>query len=413
MNASLVNTLNPKVLAAHLKKAKTSLSQMIASTVKKQLGLNNKLKRKNILEDSEKYKVLQFGSEELFPSSEPFNSLDDISTPSLSNLVNVTWAVPNPYVFEVANAKLIGPLAIGFSKDGNLISVTILPESYHQRFFEKYLSTRILLSKSLPSINSSQVEHICSLVNCWGRNYFHWTLENLTKLEGLEYYQEKTSSKPILLLESNPPNWQLESLKLLGYQPEEFMYWNTSTLKVKRLVVPSFRRKDPHMISPSACRWVRQRILSNLPDEGEQLSLSPRVYISRSTATGRRVINEADVLEALTPFGFVAYNLENLSFSDQVRLFSQAKIVIAPHGAGLANIMFSQNLVLLELFGPWLVPCYFSLAKGLGFQYGGLKCDSPSLAPRGAQYSDIVVDLAKLRVLAAKMQDISMARVHA
>jgi len=49
----------------------------------------------------------------------------------------------------------------------------------------------------------------------------------------------------------------------------------------------------------------------------------------------RRIINEHEVIEALATFGFVAYALEEMSFSEQVRLFSQAEMVVAPHGAGL------------------------------------------------------------------------------
>lgn len=56
----------------------------------------------------------------------------------------------------------------------------------------------------------------------------------------------------------------------------------------------------------------------------------------------------------MSPLGFVAYTLEDMSFSDQVRLLSQAEMVVAAHGAGLTNIIFSQNLIVIELFGPWV-----------------------------------------------------------
>jgi capsular polysaccharide biosynthesis protein len=75
-----------------------------------------------------------------------------------------------------------------------------------------------------------------------------------------------------------------------------------------------------------ACRWLRQRMLSNISaPSSEKLAFSAKIFISRRKAVGRRIINENDVIEALAPFGFVTYVLEEMSFLDQVKLFSQAK----------------------------------------------------------------------------------------
>jgi len=45
--------------------------------------------------------------------------------------------------------------------------------------------------------------------------------------------------------------------------------------------------------------------------------------------------------------------------SDQVRLFSQAEIVVAPHGAGLTNILFAENLIVIELLVHMLFQAFF------------------------------------------------------
>jgi hypothetical protein len=146
-------------------------------------------------------------------------------------------------------------------------------------------------------------------------------------------------------------------------------------------------------------------MLSNLPDVGSnKLSFSSRVYISRPKTAGRCVINEDEVLAALKPFGFVAYTPENMSFVDEVRLFSQAEIVVAAHGSGLANIIFAQNLIVIELFGSTGVPCFLTLAKALGFHYG---CLTSGLNSRNnhsfEQRNNIMMNTAKLRNLVADM----------
>lgn len=66
-----------------------------------------------------------------------------------------------------------------------------------------------------------------------------------------------------------------------------------------------------------------------------------RIYISRAAAKVRRVINEAEVTAALTRHGFLCIRLEEMPLVDQIQLFQQAEIIVAPHGAGLANMVFS------------------------------------------------------------------------
>ena len=42
--------------------------------------------------------------------------------------------------------------------------------------------------------------------------------------------------------------------------------------------------------------------------------------------------------------------LEDLTFSDQMQLFRNSGIIIATHGAGLTNLIFSENPLISEFF---------------------------------------------------------------
>lgn len=411
MMSFVVKILRKKILVGRLR----AITRMIRYPLRHQIfslatrKLNLKIvQREELCSNKEKYNCLQFGFEECILVSKPSNVLDEL--PKLITSKIGTFTEKKPFVSEIVNAELLGPTAVGFDQDGNLISETVTPLKINNG-----LPIRTLILKNLPSFGTPQIDEACSLVNWAGRNYWHWMVDCLTRIEGLEYYREKTGTKPILIIESNPSPWQVESLRLLGYEPEDCMHWNMSRLKVKRLVVPSFRRGEERLVSPSACRWLRQRILSNLPDNGtENLSFSSRIYVSRSKTAGRQVINENDVMAALTPFGFVTYKLENMSFSDQVKLFSQAEIVVAPHGAGLTNIIFAQNLSVIEIFGSFGISAYFRLAKTLGFHYGCLISDSnsermanPDSNQYGEKFKGMTVDIAKLQDLVAEMLSIS------
>jgi hypothetical protein len=70
--------------------------------------------------------------------------------------------------------------------------------------------------------------------------------------------------------------------------------------------------------------------------------LSRKVFISRSQSARRRFVNEESLYERLKKEGFERYCLDHLSVDDQIQLFSNAEIIIGPHGAGLANLIFCK-----------------------------------------------------------------------
>jgi hypothetical protein len=95
-----------------------------------------------------------------------------------------------------------------------------------------------------------------------------------------------------------------------------------------------------------------------------------RILISRAGAANRRILNEADLLQALSPLGFERYRLEALPIEEQIALFQDAECVVAPHGAGLANLVFAPETAVVELFGSrFVVPHYYLLSKALGHRY--------------------------------------------
>jgi hypothetical protein len=374
--------------------------------------------RDDLLSNNGKYYVRQFGSMEIVTVTKPY-TLDENQKEIKKIVYPFKITLDKPFVCEIPDAELVGPTAIGFDRDGGIVSDTSTALFSKVGDLKKYVSIRTLATKNLSISNAIQLDVACSLVHSWSKIYFHWIADCLTRLEGLEDYQEQTGIKPTLIIDSNLTSWQSDSLKLLGYKPGDYFHWNKSKVQVKKLLVPSFRRHwgdynktyktyGP-VVSPMACRWIRQRVLSNLSDaESEKLSFSPKIFISRRKALTRRIINENEVIEVLATFGFIAYTLEEMSFSEQVRLFSQAETVVAPHGSGLTNIIFSQNLTVIELFGSFVagpsLTLFANLSRGLGFRYGCLRGQSPPKDFRQL-HADIIVNIAELRNLVAKMQE--------
>jgi Glycosyltransferase 61 len=78
-----------------------------------------------------------------------------------------------------------------------------------------------------------------------------------------------------------------------------------------------------------------------------------RVYVSRADAEQRRVVNEDRISAALAARGFATVQLSQLSIAQQVGLFREAEVIVAPHGMGLVHLAMANRLKgVVELFSP-------------------------------------------------------------
>tara|TARA_B100000579_G_C22758694_1_gene817830 strand:+ start:16 stop:915 length:900 start_codon:yes stop_codon:yes gene_type:complete len=68
-----------------------------------------------------------------------------------------------------------------------------------------------------------------------------------------------------------------------------------------------------------------------------------KIYISRKLARKRHLTNENDFLELLEKNDFHKVYLEQMSICDQINLFQSASHIIAAHGAGLTNVIFTPS----------------------------------------------------------------------
>ena len=120
------------------------------------------------------------------------------------------------------------------------------------------------------------------------------------------------------------------------------------------------------------------------------------VYVSRNMASRRYIQNEQEVIESLRTLGFEIFELETLTFREQVILFSQTKFFISQHGAALTNLLFMKEdtfVLELKIEGDFQNLCYFSLASAMNVNYLYQFCMGDG---RGVQDADIVVDIGKL-----------------
>lgn len=363
--------------------------------------------RNDLITASKKYSLQEFSSEEIVDFGQ-FYTLKPIPERIAQKIYPMKEKIVKPFVCVINNAELIGN-PVAFDLEKNLILETTLPRfNSIEAHIAKNISLKTIIAAQFGQKNQQPaIETACILTNPWSGNFWHWTVDTLTQLEGIEYYQKNTGIKPKLIVSANLRSWQKDSLKLLGYEESDLIIWQDFRCTVKQLIVPSFRRSYDEIhgeISVNACQWLRAKMLNNLDKIKSDRVFSSRIFISRSKALGRRITNENEVIQALKPNGFSVYILEEMSYLEQVQLFAQAKVIIAPHGAGLTNLIFADNPIILELFGAYVGREFANLARGMGFKYGCLGCPSPRGEMRQKD-GDMVVNVAELIELLKKMEE--------
>lgn len=225
--------------------------------------------------------------------------------------------------------------------------------------------------------------------------YYHWVLEYLPRLRALFAYERQSDALPTVLLRSNPPTWMYETLTELGVPRSRCAEWSGRYARAERVITCTHRVHYKENFNPCLAdyRWLRSRLTADVRPASETLSY---VYISRSDADERRIVNESAVIDALSELGFRRYVLSSMSIDEQIRLFYNADIVVAPHGAGLVNMLFGESMSIVELFPQTMIePYYYLLADVLGHGY------SCAIYPSTGTAHDFYVDVETLTELVA------------
>lgn len=120
---------------------------------------------------------------------------------------------------------------------------------------------------------------------------------------------------------------------------------------------------------PAGISYLRRLYLAAEPRNSRRALR--HIYIDRRGSLARGLSNEDEIVDVLVERGFACVRLERLAMSEQARLFQDAEIVIAPHGAGLANMVFAApGLRVIELIPDGVMNwCYRHLAAASGHEY--------------------------------------------
>lgn len=222
------------------------------------------------------------------------------------------------------------------------------------------------------------------------RGYFHWITDVLPRLIA----SETNKTFPIILPQSfRQVAFINDSLNALGFRAI-FLREEQNALVQRMNFITHFAKSgnynDDIIVKLRDSFYKTYNLHQNTAD---------LIYISRSNSTKRKVVNEDEVWDFLKHFSFKKIYCEDLTFESQAKLFSNSKLIISIHGAGLTNMIFMQNgtsVLELRYKNDAHNNCYFTLASALEIKYFYQKCrpqnhiDNPHLA-------DLEVDIDLLR----------------
>lgn len=184
-------------------------------------------------------------------------------------------------------------------------------------------------------------------------NYFHFLLNSVARLAYLR--ATPALAQPDRYLVSGPVTefvadafalFGIEQSRLVGALPGAV--YRPAWLQAPSLVEP------PFVVPAHVCAFLRESILPTL----SRSSQPPRrrLFIDRTDASARRIVNLDELRPVLDAFGFEIVRLSGISLRAQAELFHSAELILANHGAALSNLVFcAPGTRVLQVLAPGML----------------------------------------------------------
>lgn len=307
------------------------------------------------------------------------------------------------YMLHLKNCVVDRQTGYCMTSAGEVVAET-LPTSTHAASAERAFADR-----KAATHRRGQVPRAVLLTSARHANYCRWWFDCIARAFVADAFKALVpdfKGAPVITPLSGP-GFQPEILALLGLTPVD---GGQRFLDVGELLIPcGLTHRNGQRVSglvPSYMEFLRSRIPVAKPrDVATQGSC---LYISRAGATIRRLRNEDALLAALEPFGFEVIDPGSFSLTEQAALFSNARLVVAPHGAALTNLLFgTAGLRLVEIFSRdgLHTSSFRHLCEFLGGRYtvllGETGQEEPFPVNRRPRDEDIILPEAAIAALVA------------
>ena len=297
------------------------------------------------------------------------------------------YTVPAARVFSLHSARIFGDMGLVITGDDALVEATA------PRWGRGVKEHEIFRTFRLPPVRDHKNSIVAALATRSGDNYYHFLYEELPKYHLIQSFPESAD----LFYVHYHKSFQKEAWGQLGLPESSLIPAHAnehfSADCVLATTLPSRNGEIP--------RWVIEFLQHRFrPPSNEHPS--SLLYLDRSECKGRKIVNHEEVWDLLKNFGFQKISPHSLSFESQQEIFAQARLIVSPHGAALANLVFTQpGTCVIELFSPHFIhPCYWKIANLCQLKYQWIVGQGSEIEPtriRAANQEDMYIPLGQLK----------------
>ena len=204
-------------------------------------------------------------------------------------------------------------------------------------------------------------------------NYFHWICQVIPRLKLLINDGVDLSTIKTFLIPPIKGPFVIESLKRIGISENQLVEQEKGIKYIfKNIIIPSEPNRHIHITD-----WSIE-FINNLFKTNKKCKFK-KIYIHREKNKGGGISNQTELYSYLNKLNYKKVILENLTILEQAAIFKSAEIIISPHGASLANLIFcKKNTKIIELFSfNFFSPLYWNISNLLNLDYHYVKSSSP------------------------------------
>jgi hypothetical protein len=210
---------------------------------------------------------------------------------------------------------------------------------------------------------------VFSLVGDAAENLYHWSFDIMPRLALLD--PEDLVRIRILAPQTRP--FHQPSLTALGFREEQIIPAQSGAFyQTERL----WLARSGGGVTKASVEFLRE-IYGGIVAQQPPFSKPVKLYISRSKATSRKIVNEQELEIGLEARGFRIVHFEDLTFPEQLVLMARADIIVSAHGAAwtLAVVARLGTPVIeilpegLEAEDPASYHLYRSVCRETGLDY--------------------------------------------
>ena len=201
------------------------------------------------------------------------------------------------------------------------------------------------------------------------RNYYHWVLQCLFSIYVAERFDPDPDRTYLLPAGSQA---RMPMLSLLGVDEKRLAFFPDRGIFTLPQV--SYCNAVRASVNPMM-RQFREFLVGKVPQ-----GAGPRraLYISRRDTPKRKLAIETALEAEMESRGVEIVVASQLSFAEQIATFRDCRLLIAPHGAGLTNMLFCEpGTTVVEIRPSYLQnQAFTALARVCGHDYTLIKVEA-------------------------------------